>query len=92
MCCSQEMTQDYGGLELGLGILASSLSSFGIKTKPLNILKKSSNEEKIRGKKPYSQVIEEMGAPCGLRTSHWTPGKVLQNPTEVIMKIISWNV
>jgi hypothetical protein len=49
-------------LELGLGILASSSSSFGIKTKPLKILKKSSNEEKRRGRKPYSQVIKETGA------------------------------
>jgi hypothetical protein len=54
------MNQESGVLELG--ILAISSSSFGIKTKPLNILNESYNEEKRRGKKPYIQVIKETGA------------------------------
>jgi hypothetical protein len=55
----QENSQDNGGMEIGLGTLSSSLGGFGVKTKTLKILKKSTNEEKRRGRKPYSQVIEE---------------------------------
>jgi hypothetical protein len=62
MSYMQGIAQDNGGIYLGLGILSSSSGGFGVKTKTLNILKKSTNEEKRRGRKPYSQVIEETGA------------------------------
>jgi hypothetical protein len=41
-------------MEIVLRILSIFLGGFGVKTKTLKILKKSSNEEKRRGIKPYS--------------------------------------
>jgi len=57
-----ENSKNSGEKEIGLGTLTSSLGGFRIKTNPMKILKKIANEGKIRGKKPYSQVIEETRA------------------------------
>jgi hypothetical protein len=55
-------TLESKGKEVRLGILSGSSRSMGIRTNPLNILKKTPSEEKKRGRKPYLQVIEETGA------------------------------
>jgi hypothetical protein len=87
------MAQDTRGVDLGPRILYISSIGFGVKTKTLKILKTSTNEEKIRGRNPYSQVIEETGA--HLEDS----GQVVGLPeiyfkTNIsdVMKLISWNV